>query len=98
MCTIHANSPQQALSRLASCVLQSGVDLPYRAVRQQIADSINLVLQLDRRNGKRLVSAIAHAERYLPASDEYLLNTAPNDEMLEGLHRLVPATASDVEG
>jgi len=38
--TIHANSAEQALARLASCVVQSGVELPYQAVRYQIADTI----------------------------------------------------------
>jgi len=43
--TIHANSASQALARLASCVLQAGVDLPYVAIRSRIADAIGLVLQ-----------------------------------------------------
>jgi len=46
--TIHANSAEQALAPLASCVLQSGVDFPYQAVRHQIADAIDLVLHLGR--------------------------------------------------
>ena len=41
--TIHANSAVQALDRFASCVLQSGVELPYAAVRHQIADALDLV-------------------------------------------------------
>ena len=49
--TIHANSASQALARLASCVLQAGVELPYVAIRQQIGDAISLLLQLDRRQG-----------------------------------------------
>src|SRR4030095_2929802 len=44
--TIHANSAEQALARLASCVLQSGIELPYQAVRHQIADAIDFVLHL----------------------------------------------------
>ncbi len=39
--TIHANSAAQALTRFASCVLQSGVELPYQAVRHMIADSVH---------------------------------------------------------
>lgn len=54
--TIHANSAKQALNRLASCVLQAGVELPYEAIRHQIASSINIVLHLDRRLGARVVS------------------------------------------
>src|SRR5207342_2713864 len=44
--TIHANSAVQALARLASCVVQSGVELPYQAVRYQTADAIDFVLHL----------------------------------------------------
>ena len=47
--TIHANSAAQALNRLASCVLQSGVELPYAAIRSAIADSIQLVMHIARR-------------------------------------------------
>src|SRR5207302_10050539 len=53
--TIHANSAEQALSRFTSCVLQSGVELPYQAVRYQIADAIDLVLHLGRTQGARVV-------------------------------------------
>ena len=51
--TIHANSAEQALARFASCVVQSGIELPYQAVRHQIADAINLVLHLGRVHGRR---------------------------------------------
>src|SRR5262249_27161357 len=57
--TIHANSATQALARLASCVLQSGVDLPYSAVRRMIADTIHLVLHIDRRSRRRMVTELA---------------------------------------
>ena len=49
--TIHANSAAQALARFSSCVVQSGVELPYQAVRYQIADAIDLVLHLGRAHG-----------------------------------------------
>src|SRR5262249_5655123 len=62
--TIHANSGEQALSRLASCVLQSGVDLPYAAVRRQIADAITLVLHMSRRDGVRTVEELVRVEGY----------------------------------
>jgi len=42
--TIHANSAKQALARLASCVLESGVELPYRAIKSNIADSLQVVV------------------------------------------------------
>src|SRR4029079_7195123 len=62
--TIHANSASQALARLASCVVQSGVELPYPAVRHQIADVVRFVLHLDRRTGTRLVRELVRVDRY----------------------------------
>jgi pilus assembly protein CpaF len=69
--TIHANSAHQALARLTSCVLQGGVDLPYQAVRHQIADGINVVLHLERRDGARGVSEMVRLRRYVPDRDQY---------------------------
>jgi len=40
--TIHASSAQQGLARFTSCVLQSGVELPFRAIKTNIADSLNV--------------------------------------------------------
>ena len=73
--TIHANSAQQALARLTSCVLQGGVDLPYQAVRHQIADAINAVVHLERRHGSRGVSEVVRLRRYAPESDRYEWDT-----------------------
>jgi pilus assembly protein CpaF len=69
--TIHANSAEQALARFASCVLQSGVELPYQAVRHQIADAIRLVLHLGRPHGKRVVEELIAVERYDMHRDGY---------------------------
>ena len=69
--TIHANSAIQALDRFASCVLQSGVDLPYAAVRHQIADSIDRVLHLERRRGMRRLSELLRVTRYDTRRDQY---------------------------
>ncbi|MGH9140240.1 MAG: CpaF family protein [Vicinamibacterales bacterium] len=74
--TIHANSAEQALTRLASCVLQSGVELPYRAIRHQIADSIALVLHLGRSDGVRMVTELLRVTGYDSVNDRY--NTAPS--------------------
>ena len=43
------------MARFSSCVVQSGIVLPYQAVRYQIADAIHLVLHLGRHEGRRLV-------------------------------------------
>src|SRR5207253_9332687 len=54
MTTLHANSPRDALARLETLVLMAGVDLPIRAIRQQGAGAINLIVQLHRlREGSR---------------------------------------------
>ncbi|MBO5644028.1 MAG: Flp pilus assembly complex ATPase component TadA [Lentisphaeria bacterium] len=58
--TIHANSPRDALSRLETLVLMSGFDLPLRAIREQIASAINIVVQISReRDGSRKVVNIS---------------------------------------
>jgi pilus assembly protein CpaF len=69
--TIHANSAEQALARFSSCVVQSGIDLPYQAVRYQIADAIDLVLHLERGHGRRMVSELRRLQRYDAAHDRY---------------------------
>jgi pilus assembly protein CpaF len=67
--TIHANSARQGLARFTSCVLQSGVDLPYRSVKTNIADSLNVVVHIERRPGRRYVSEILEINAYDPDSD-----------------------------
>jgi pilus assembly protein CpaF len=62
--TIHANSAEQALARFAACVAESGVELPYQAVRHQIAEAVDLVLQLGRHNGIRVIEELIRLERY----------------------------------
>jgi pilus assembly protein CpaF len=57
--TIHANNPRECLSRLETLVLMAGMDLPVKAIRQQIAQAINLVVQLNRlKDGSRKVTSI----------------------------------------
>jgi pilus assembly protein CpaF len=69
--TIHANSAEQALARFSSCVVQSGIELPYQAVRYQIADAIDLVLHLGRAAGSRVVRELIRIHRYEPDRDRY---------------------------
>ena len=66
--TIHANSAKQALARLASCVLESGVELPYRAIKTNIADSLQVVVQIERRPGRRYVSEVVEIRGYDPVA------------------------------
>jgi len=67
--TIHANSAKQALGRLTSCVLESGVELPYRAIKSNIADSLQVVIQIERRPGRRYVSEVVEIRGYDPDAD-----------------------------
>jgi pilus assembly protein CpaF len=71
--TVHASSAQQAISRFTSCVLQSGVELPYRAIKTNIGDSLNVILQLERRPGIRFVSEVLEIKGYDAESDRYEL-------------------------
>ena len=67
--TIHASSAKQGLSRFASCVLQSGVEIPYRAIKSNIADSLNVVVQIERRPGRRFISEVLEINNYDPDAD-----------------------------
>jgi pilus assembly protein CpaF len=59
LCTVHANRPREALTRLENMVGMSGVSLPAKAVRQQIAAAVHMVLQVSRmRDGQRRITAV----------------------------------------
>jgi pilus assembly protein CpaF len=52
--TVHANSPRDAISRLETMVLMAGVDLPVKAIREQISSAIDLIIHLSRmKDGSR---------------------------------------------
>jgi pilus assembly protein CpaF len=58
--TVHANSPDEAMARLETLVLMGGLDLPTRAIREQIAGAIHLVVQQARLgDGSRKITEIA---------------------------------------
>ena len=58
--TLHANSTRDALARMETMVLMSGMDLPVRAIREQIASAVHLVIQQTRfADGSRRVTAIS---------------------------------------
>ncbi len=58
--TVHSNSPRDSLARVETLVLMAGMDLPAKAIRQQIASGIDLIVQLNRqRDGSRKVTSIA---------------------------------------
>jgi pilus assembly protein CpaF len=58
--TLHANAPRDVMARLETMVLMAGMDLPVRAIREQIASSIDLVVQQSRlRDGSRRITHIS---------------------------------------
>ncbi len=58
--TIHANSPRDALARLETLVLMAGFDLPLRAIREQIASAISIIVQINReKDGSRKVVCVS---------------------------------------
>jgi pilus assembly protein CpaF len=61
--TVHANSPRDALSRIETMVLMSGIDLPVRAIREQASSALNLLVHLARLgDGTRRVVQICEIE------------------------------------
>jgi pilus assembly protein CpaF len=67
--TIHASSAKQGLARFTSCVLQSGVELPYKAIKTNIGDSLNVVIHVERRPGRRFVSEVLEVNSFDPDAD-----------------------------
>ncbi len=58
--TVHANSPRDALSRIESMVMMAGLELPARAIREQVASAINLIIQISRmQDGVRRVTQVS---------------------------------------
>ncbi|MDQ1157081.1 pilus assembly protein CpaF [Sphingomonas sp. SORGH_AS 950] len=59
MCTLHSNSPREALARMENMVMMSDIKVPKDAISRQIADSVDLVIQVKRlRDGSRRVTNI----------------------------------------
>ena len=94
--TLHANSPRDALSRLETMVLMAGMDLPIRAIREQIASAIDLIVHMSRlRDGTRRVTHITevgHMEGdVISLSDIYLFDySAGMDDKGRFLGALAP--------
>jgi pilus assembly protein CpaF len=62
--TLHANTPRDALARLETMVLMAGYDLPLRAIREQIASALDLLIQVERMvDGTRRVVAVTEVQR-----------------------------------
>jgi pilus assembly protein CpaF len=64
LCTAHANSARDALSRIETMVLMAGYDLPLRAIRQQVCSALDLIVHLERIvDGSRRVTTITEVQR-----------------------------------
>src|SRR5437660_8329144 len=62
--TVHANSPRDALARIETMVLMAGYDLPVKAIRQQVASALDLIIHLERlQDGSRRVTSITEVGR-----------------------------------
>jgi Flp pilus assembly protein, ATPase CpaF len=69
--TVHANSASQGSSRFTTCVLQSGIEMPYRDIQTNIGEALNIVVQIEGQPGIRFVSEIVSIERYDPDNRRY---------------------------
>jgi pilus assembly protein CpaF len=63
MTTVHSNSPRDALARIETLTLMAGFDLPVRAIREQVASAVDLIVQLSRlRDGSRRVTHVTEVD------------------------------------
>ncbi len=61
--TVHSNSPRDAVARLETLVLMAGMELPLRAIREQIASAVNLIVQISRlRDGTRRITHVTEVQ------------------------------------
>ena len=64
ICSIHSNGPRDTLARIETMVLMAGMDLPIRAIREQVASAIDLIVHQSRlRDGSRRVTHVTEVER-----------------------------------
>src|SRR5438046_3239293 len=62
--TVHANAPRDALARVETMVLMAGYDLPIKAIRQQVASALEMIVHLERMDdGSRKVTSITEVQR-----------------------------------
>ena len=63
MTTVHSNNPRDALRRIETMVLMAGVELPLKAIREQIASSVELVVHMDRlKDGRRRIVQVSEVQ------------------------------------
>jgi pilus assembly protein CpaF len=92
--TIHANSPRDALARLETLVMTGGVELPHRAIREQIASAFDLLVQIQRLvDGSRRITHISEVlgmeSDVVTLQDIFIASPPGEDEAYSGAHRLL---------
>jgi pilus assembly protein CpaF len=91
MTTVHANTPREVLSRLETMVLMGGVELPQKAVREQIVMAVGLIVQLQRTvEGKRVISSITELQG-MEGDMVLLQDVFHRVDMAEGNGHLAPS-------
>jgi pilus assembly protein CpaF len=92
--TIHANSPRDALSRVETLVLTAGVDLPLRAIREQIASAFDLLVQITRLvDGSRRVTHVTEVLRMesdVISLQDIFIAKPPDEDSVNQAHMPVP--------
>ena len=64
ICTVHSNGPRDTCSRLETLVLMAGMDLPVRAIREQVASAVDLIVHQQRlKDGTRRITHVTEVER-----------------------------------
>ncbi len=64
ICTLHSNGPRDTLSRMETMVLMAGMDLPIRAIREQVASAVDMIVHQTRmKDGTRRITHITEVER-----------------------------------
>ena len=71
--TVHANNAESALSRLASCAMQGGGELPWEVTCRGVVDGIAMVIHMTRREGRRFVEEAAYVKGYDAAGNRWLI-------------------------
>lgn len=95
ICTLHSNGPRDTLSRMETMVLMAGMELPVRAIREQVASAVDLIVHQTRfKDGSRRITHITEVERMegeiITLQDIFVFdNSAGFDEAGRVLGRLV---------
>ena len=93
MTTIHSNGPRDALRRIETMVMMAGMDLPLRAIREQVASSMELIVHLERmRDGTRKIVKVSEVQGM--ESDTVVMQdlftfeqTGTKNNMIQGVHK-----------